>query len=506
MTSPEEFALISYGGSLCNDVSNPSCLSFSASVWRLTVNTFNKSVGHWTEDKGDTILTPGPRSNPSLFLIDEFSLLLFGGFKSTSNYTRIVLLNDVWVYNMRNSSWKQLVVSGLPPISTSTGHAATYQSLQILLNVVQATYVEELAVLMVAVLVSGSSISLHVCQLRPINANRVHCDEMGNIELPSSTHLPVCTGCPRSNIWYTLMSGSSSNFYLVFNGVTGVEDIHAFTLRRVSEANKNGSLRMFPVCLLQRDLLWRFPGRQQCLTAAPIPTSRSSQSAQFIFVGGTCPLSNRRLALNRPGEDSLTSIWNLRIIKRTSGNFASIVRMWKSAGGPSLARVIGYTCTSVGDKAICFGGFNATGVGFFQPSYEPITWCYNSNFNNWHSLLVAPGDPVPSARAYHVAFSFNTFQMFVQGGGHIDEVFADLWMLQLDIFSPQCTGKWHNVTGRITGGHLPRRRDHSVTVHEYYAIFFRRQNGSSVNGNRLFANSSLFQVTATNCVDICGIH
>ena len=462
--SHEQFDLISYGGALCDDLDKIECLTFSDDVWQLRISSNGSSRSGseaaevWTRRKvvvHSQRSGPGPRSNPYLFRIGNNSLLLFGGVQVTANYTRLLVKSDFWTYTMDRGHWQQLHTDLAATDAYSV--PVTANSFRLLYNSLQAVYVKDYNVIVVAVHDPFESIDLFICELPEDETHKpgmVYCRKAGTCQ----THVSKAVRSLLHISWFSLTAGDYS-VYMLLHGRVRVADLSEFTIRRVTSSSGKTSLALLQD--QQQDLRMLFPGFQESFSAAPvIKIDNFLGITEYAFLGGYRMGNDGLLSLVTPDLPLKMEVWGMRMNR---GSGMSTISMKASPSAPPYARLYGHTATRVGAVAILFGGERPIATISSTLVYESHPWCYHLGNNYWRRAKYVPFlQATPRARSLHVSFPYRDIGMAVQGGASDLELFGDLWMF-VTSSSAACSGRWVELTGYVTGGHLPRRKGHSAT-------------------------------------------
>ena len=464
--SPSTFTLLSYGGSLCNDLRNPVCLSFSGDIWKLSFtirNTSNSTVnaGRWSRAKVSSPngRTPILRSNPAMFLIDKQSLIvLFGGVALHGNETSKVdqelhLLSDLRTYNTATNEWKELHPQVLP----TTICSLTDENLRNVYNKQQAVYVNDYQSMIITSLDNMQMIRITACSF-VLGDVKIRCTDLG-------VDMPPVQGKPGSAPFYTMAAGNFE-FYLMFYNIGSTNDLHMFSLRQTAISSiGERELSVHPI--YRQDLMWQFPGYRNCYSAAPVQMTMEGNShvMMYIFLGGWCPGHRSSPSITKYPDLSPLAVWFLIAGSYHSYSLIPTVQMLQFEPGPRLPRRMRHSVTRVENTAVLFGGRQ-----YYQPSifeYSKITWCFplSANRFHWQAARLSSSRSVPHPRSHHLSCSYtyaNVSGVIILGGVHGATTFHDLWLLNLT--DPMtCTGNWMELTSRVVGGRIPFRRGYSMT-------------------------------------------
>eukprot|EP00117_Sycon_ciliatum_P040917 scpid59648/ scgid30005/ len=450
MTSPTTFTLLSYGGSHCDNASNSECLRFSTGIFRLTINTLNTSAPVRWEGSSPTpnhSPCPSPRSNPTLINLNDSHLLLYGGVESVSNFTKLHLLNDFWIYNIHKDVWLEFSSDSLPKHTL----LSTLDMMSFLYHERDAAYLSEYRTLIVVVKVVYGPLQLYLCTLTTGAERHIHCELKGDEELDRRYFRP------KVLFHFSLSSGPVDKFFIVFYNI---ETTKTFTVgKEIHPARNTSQLMITPV--YTNNIRMQFPGFQGCLTSAPVARpGHQGDTNHFLFVGGTCydTASREDERFSRPSSKYPSVVWNLGL-----GVGYSRISASRVSPSPDLTRHY-HTLTSLGESiAVLYGGYYEV-TGTF--TYTNMTWCMLTHYDplaqdlsvSWQRFITPSSQSMPLPRGGHVAFPYKRDGMIIQGGNDLmlqDRFFADLWILKVTN-ERSCTGEWIELTHNVVGERLPQ--------------------------------------------------
>lgn len=118
-----------------------------------------------------------------------------------------------------------------------------------------------------------------------------------------------------------------------------------------------------------------------------------------------------------------------------------------------------HTAVSFNGTGVLFGGSGIT-EGFFGDLWT-VTLPEGGLAPSWTSWAIPQGAPAPGPRAAHSAALLGS-QMYVYGGRNTEQLFSDLWVLEVT------TGQWTllDADSSQTGGPGPRASHASVVAQD----------------------------------------